>query len=241
MTTGPQGLAEMLSEVARKMGATDHSPLSVGKIDASLEARQVYCSQLLKKLGPRYRHCSFESYEVYEETAKDRPSQREVFNQVVALAKNLRVHSLRGGGLVLHGRPGTGKDHLMAALMYTAVLEHGWTVHWANGLELYQEARRVVMGHGSESQFMKRLTTPQILAISDPLPPKGATTEYQTEVVQRILDHRYRHLYPTWCTLNVRTGQEADERLGAPITDRLRHDSLSLRCEWETSRKASNA
>lgn len=245
--TGPEDLAGALSEILRKARSTDYSPLSVGAIGTSLVTRQYECLRLMKKLGPRYGTCSFDNYEVYEETApvsklneKIRKSQREVFNEIMKLARDLCTHSLCGGGLVLHGRPGTGKDHLMAALMYVAVLQHGWNVHWVNGLELYQEARAVVMGDGSEARFMAGLTNPQILAISDPLPPKDGTTPYQAEVVQRIVDHRYRYLRPTWCTLNVRTGEEADERLGAAIIDRLRHGSLCLQCDWETSRKASN-
>ena len=237
--TGPEDLADALSRLLRRANSTDYSPLAVGFYQGSATRRHA-CWGLIKQLGPRYGTCSFANYRVDEDTADGRPSQREVYEEVLELARNLPAHSLRGGGLVLYGRPGTGKDHLMAALMYVAVLQHGWNVHWVNGLELYQEARAVVMGDGSERQFMKRLTNPQILAISDPLPPKDGVTAYQAEVVQRIIDRRYRHLRPTWCTLNVQTGEEADERLGAPIIDRLRHGSLRLQCDWETSRKAVN-
>jgi DNA replication protein DnaC len=235
----PENLEAVLSELAedRKDNTFQH-PLAASSLHTT-EGRKSYCNYLIEQLGPRYAECSFNNYMVYEQKAgNNRPSQREVCDQIMDFARNLPARSREGGGIVLYGQPGTGKDHQLAALMFWAVLRYGWTVRWVNGLELYQQAREVVMGEGSESQFMQRLTAPQVLAISDPLPPKGGTTEYQAEIVQRILDHRYRHLRPTWCTMNVHGGLEAADRLAAPIVDRLRHGSLCLECGWESYRKA---
>ena len=237
--TGPEMLDAALSSLREaEDDLAFHRPLSVPALRTRQE-RTKYCSQLIRRLGPRYAHCTFQNYEVYEQEASGRPSQSEVAAAVLDFARQLRERSRDGGGIVLFGRPGTGKDHLVAALMFWAVLRHGWTVRWMHGLRLYQDARDVVSGHGSEKRFIEQLVNPQILVLSDPLPPRGDVTTYQAEVVQRILDHRYRFVRPTRTTMNVQDGIEAEERLATPIVDRLRHGALCLRCDWPSYRTLS--
>jgi DNA replication protein DnaC len=237
LTLGLETLGEALSELSREQPPSFAHPLCLPALTGR-EQRVEYCNSLIQRLGSRYAQCSFANYMVYEfglpDGDADRPTQLDVREAVCDFAANLIIRSADGGGLVLYGRPGTGKDHLLAALMYWAVLRHGLTVKWVNGLELYGEARAVVAGNGNEEKFHRQLANPQVLAISDPLPPKGETTPYQAEVVQRVLDHRYRHRRPTWCTMNVTGREEAVRRLATPIIDRLRHGSLCLLCEWKS-------
>jgi DNA replication protein DnaC len=178
---------------------------------------------------------------VYEETLpshdEDRPTQREVFGKVQAFAADMPARLRNGGGVVLYGRPGTGKDHLLCALAFWAILRHGFEVLWENGGDLYQRARERIHDDTSERRFLEMYVKRRILMISDPIPPKGDTSPYATELVQRIVDRRYRDLKSTWVTLNVKDGQEAEERLASPLIDRFRHKSLCCKCNWQSYRE----
>jgi len=142
----------------------------------------------------------------------------------------------QGGGLILHGRPGTGKDHLAAACMYWAILKCGWRVEWRDGNLLSMDLRNLVRNQEGEAKIFNQLTRSQILVISDPIPPKGETSQFITDFLQRVVDRRYREERSTWATINVHSGSEAEDRLASPIVDRLRHNSLSLQCEWQSWR-----
>jgi len=192
----------------------------------------------------RYARCEFANYDIYEPEQPQglkRPSQLEAYNRVRQFAEEMPERLAEGGGLVLFGRPGTGKDHLLVACMFWAILRHGWRVNWVDGSNLYQEARDMIGTKERESDMIAKYTTPPILAISDPIPPKGDTTPYATDVVQRIVDRRYREMKSTWATLNVHDGAEAEGRLASPIIDRLRHNSLCLECNWQSHRERKDA
>jgi DNA replication protein DnaC len=115
-------------------------------------------------------------------------------------------------------------------------------VHWKNGMDLYGDMRDLIDNRNrSEDKFIKEMTLPDILILSDSLPPRGCITEFQSQVLFRILDTRYRNCRPTWVTLNVRGAAEADERLGAQLVDRLRDGALSIHCDWPSYRKVSQS
>ncbi len=206
--------------------------------------RKATYSRLAIKLGIRYTEATFEDYHVTEEstgeksTGEKRPSQREAFNQVLDFAADMPERLQTGGGIVLYGRPGTGKDHLLIAAMYSAILNHGFDADWINGADLFQRARRLVQKNEDENAFIGEFTKPRILLVSDPIPPKDDISAYSADIIMRIIDRRYRDLKSTWATFNAATGEEASRRLASPIVDRLKHNSLCLFCDWPSYRKA---
>ena len=227
-------MSELLSEVIRR------SKSGESVWDARLDPAQrvSVVQRLAKALGPRYEAVTFENYEIYERKAPgERLSQAEAYQQVKAFCDEMPERLRTGGGLVFFGKPGSGKDHMMIASMYWAVLKYGFSVEWHDGLTLAQTIRGRVAKGGDETEFLKRFEKPQILAISDPIPPKGDTSQYVADTLQRVVDRRYRACKSTWATINVRDGKEAEERLAAPVVDRLRHGSLCLQCQWESWRK----
>ncbi len=235
--TKAEKLSGLLSEILDAVEA-DHPRFRPMEPRVPEGDRRTAYVRLMKQLGIRYRRCDFNGYRVYEEKADGRVSQQEVFTALVEMAEDLPDRLQDGSGVVLFGRPGTGKDHLLVALAYSAILQWGYVVQWINGAGLYQQARQLIDDKGSEAAFILRFTESQILFISDPIPPKGETSRYGVDVLQRILDRRYRDCKSTWATLNVHDGQEAEARLASPITSRLRHGSLCLRCDWADYREA---
>jgi DNA replication protein DnaC len=184
-------------------------------------------------LGPRYApdRVRFDKFEVYH------PAQRDVLDRLQAVADALPEYVSRGAGLILYGSVGTGKDHLLAAMLYQAVSRHGFPCRWANGQEIYGLFRDRMSTEQREADLLQKYEEPQVLAISDPIPPVGEPTAWNLSQLYRLLDRRYRHLKPTWVTLNARSIQDADTKLSASVFDRLREDAELFACFWPSFRE----
>ena len=224
-------LAEILSELKSKLPDPSQPDL------AEWSDRYRAAAELTRKVGHRLAYVSFKTYEITERNAANRPSQADVAQQVDDFAWNLNERMRTGGGLVLFGRPGCGKDHLAVAAGYVAVMKFGYSVQWIHGLELFEQSRRLIRTDGDESHFVREFVKPKILIVSDTIPPKGDASQYNADVLMRIVDRRYRDCKPTWFTLNVLDGEEAERRLASPIVDRVRHGSLCLECNWPSYRQ----
>lgn len=186
--------------------------------------RRSITSAALLRMGPRYAECSLENYR------GEHPGQQEILER-------LRAYDwLTRPNLLLFGPKGTGKDHLLAAMARRAV---DLGVEWRNGLDLFGEWRDMVGSETRERDAIASLIGADVLALSDPLPPSGALSEWQQQMLARVVDGRYRRLAPTWATLNVVDRAEFDARLGPMIADRLRDGAVALFCNWPSYRRAA--
>ncbi len=188
-------------------------------------------SSVLKRRGTRYADCTVANFRVYDDR------QTEVGQAVRRYLRELDENIAAGVNVLLFGPAGTGKDHLLAAMMRAAVWKYGYRVEWRNGIDLYGDVRDRMGTDETESGLIRSLVKPDILAISDPVPPIGKLTEFQIQTLFRIVDGRYSNTRPTWVTLNVDRKAEAIERMGAQIVDRLSHDALVRFCDWSSYRQ----
>lgn len=139
--------------------------------------------------------------------------------------------------LLLWGPVGTGKDHLALAAVRTVLTRHDCTSWWQNGRDLAGEWRDRI-NDNSANQLLTLLMRRTLLVISDPLPPFGDLTNYQADMLYRVVRGRTDAGLATVCTINVESDQEADERLGAPTWDRLTQGSWKIKCNWRSHRTA---
>ena len=181
--------------------------------------------------GTRYGACSFDSYH------QSHPAQKAVLDDLRRYAGNLAEHVAKGQGIVLFGPSGTGKDHLCIALARVAVGQDR-SVAWTCGPNLFGAFRSAMSTDTPEDNLIEPLTSPDILILSDPVPPGGTLTEFQAATLYRIVDARYNAMKPTWTTINVGSSSEASERIGAAIIDRLKDGALALHCSWPSFRKS---
>ncbi len=203
------------------------------KEKAERERRHENWLRIVGERGRRYAGCTLDNFRC------DHPRQRESVESMREYASQLHERVTNGDGVVLFGPPGTGKDHLLMALVMVAIRDHGLSVMWRNGLDLFADFRRSI-NDDSEHDLVRPLIGADILAISDPIPPFGAVTEYQAGSIARIIDSRYSHCRPTWITVNTANRDEANQRLGSQAIDRLSHGALVLHCDWPTYRAPRN-
>lgn len=188
------------------------------------------CFTLRNYLGSRYApsKVGFARYEIYAD------SQRPVIARLKALLPDLPAFARAGRNLLFGGGVGTGKDFLMATMIYR-LAPAGVSCRWINGPDLFGRLREA-MHAGCESSVITELATPTVLCLSDPI-PSTADPRWSLSQLGRIVDERYRAQKATWVTANVRNEQQADERLSALVFDRLRQNAEIFWCPWSSYRE----
>jgi DNA replication protein DnaC len=188
---------------------------------------------LAADFGQRYspKLAKLETFDVYT------PAQQAAVDRLKKLVGSLESMTESGAGLVFLGTVGTGKDHLMAAMLYQAVWRHGYSARWVNGQEVFGRFRDNIDSGARDEEYFRMLSAPQLLGISDPIPPVGNLGQWDTGNLYRLLDRRYRALKPTWVSVNAMDEADADARLSAPVFDRLRHGAEIIRCFWPSYRE----
>jgi len=186
-------------------------------------------------MGKRYARCRLDNYAI------EHNAQRPIVEALRDYAARFPEVRERGAGVVLFGPPGTGKDHLLAGLAWEVFDKHRVAPMFAHGLDLFGDVRDRIGSDEQEGEIIARFGRAAVLVLSDPLPPRGALTDWQAGVLLRILDRRYRMMLPTWVSMNVANGAEADERLGAQAVDRLKDGAVVGWCSWPSYRRVAEA
>lgn len=186
--------------------------------------------RLATAAGPRYAKCSLESFKATSDL------QRRVVAQVREYGNTLKERYAACEGLVLYGPVGTGKDHL-AYTLAALVAKSGGYVRWQNGQAWFGLVRDAMDKHTSEESLIASFQRPDLLVLSDPLPPVGDLTQHQATMLYRAIDTRYSHGKITITTVNVADDDEADKRMGAATWDRICDGAWKLFCNWPSNRK----
>jgi len=190
-------------------------------------------AKLREKRGRRYANCSFKSFRC------EHKGQTEAVSKLTEYGK--AADSISSGmNVLLFGPAGSGKDHLLMALAHLCLAQHGVSAMWRQGVDLHEQLRREAFSEKPKCRMFDTEPTERdapILWISDPLPPTGVLTEFQQAQLFSLIDRRYSDMLPTWVSMNVADGKEAEQRMGAQTVDRLRDGALTIHCRWPSYRK----
>jgi DNA replication protein DnaC len=221
-TADPESVGSVLAKSSTR---TTKPPSEISHAD-----KQHAWGELVRVIGDRYRACRLDNFEVTTD------AQRDVVESLRRFCEELDENIKSGRGIVLFGPCGTGKDHLLVGMAHEVVsISRG--VRWMNGMDLFAERRDYIRRDLPESELLREYERPDVLIISDPVPPWGELKEGQAEFLFRLIDWRYRRLKPIFVSANFSDGDDATSRIGSQVIDRLKHDAICLHCNWESYRE----
>lgn len=103
-------------------------------------------------------------------------------------------------GFLLHGDVGTGKTHLLAAVVRKLTLEKGYNCRFVEFTHLLGELREQFDQGRGESEILQPLAEIPVLAIDEL--GKGQNTEWQLSIIDQIISKRYNRDLTTLFTTN---------------------------------------
>lgn len=189
---------------------------------------------LTRQIGSRYARCRISNFRLSNDPGV-KAQQEAVTAALRAYGEKIGENVKAGRGIVLDGQPGTGKDHLLVGLMFAAI-GAGLSVEWRNGMDLFGQLRDAITNGTEERRVLAELVKPDVLVLSDPVPPWGDLTQFQGSFLFRLVDARYRNLRPVWVTTNSPGEDDAEKRMGVQVVDRLCDGALCLGCSWPSYR-----
>jgi DNA replication protein DnaC len=182
--------------------------------DAEIESRRT------SFIPERYRNASFDNYECTTD------KQRRVVN----LLREYRGEK----NIIIHGPPGTGKTHLLWALMRADPRVEYW--------KLSEIFRRVKCSFSptareSEEDVLRELAGVKILAVDEV--GRGNGRDFETNLIFDLIDDRYGGNLPTILCSNLPlNGDESiASSIGAAAVDRINENAVEICCDWENYRK----
>jgi len=174
-------------------------------------------------LAPRFR----------QKTLKDFQIDNEGQSKAVASIKWFIKEFPERMGLILIGRPGTGKNHLACACV-RQLIEEGKTGLITTVSKVLRKIKDSWRAEGkSETEIMRSFLKPDILVIDEIGVQFGSDTErmYITE----IINDRYEWEKPTILISNL-TMKELSGLLGDRVIDRFREGGKVVVFDWESYR-----
>ncbi len=103
-------------------------------------------------------------------------------------------------GFVLHGPVGTGKTHLMCAVLRELVFEHGVRVRFIEFSHLLADLRASFEQGGGSGSMLQDLVDIEVLAIDEL--GKGRNTEWESTVLDELVSRRYNAAATVLATSN---------------------------------------
>lgn len=168
----------------------------------------------------------------------DTDAKRQALTTMRDYSESFEEYASKGKGLILSGKPGTGKSHLASAVLQAHIERD---VLYATCLDLIRMVRETWRkdSEQSERQVLAYLGELDLLVIDEMGVQYG--TEGEQTILFDVLDARYRDMQPTI----LLTNQGVDGLrgyLGDRTFDRLRETCRIVAFEWESYRpKARSA
>lgn len=213
--TSAEELMAWQREEGRKRAA------EVDKANQRARAEKIFGRSGIQSL---HRSCSFANFNVTND------GQRHALSLAKSYAQNFGTGF---ASFVFTGRPGTGKNHLAAAIG-NHLLSEGRLVLVATVADLTLRARACYDNGQSEASLLDDLCQVDLLVLDE----VGIQRESRGEkvLINQIIDRRLAALKPVGVLTNLNHA-ELSETLGERVIDRLRMDNgLWVIFDWESYR-----
>jgi putative replication protein len=194
----------------------------VDKLNQKTRAEKILGRSGIQNL---HRNCTFKNYEVQGD------SQRRALSLAKSYAQNF------GSGFtsfVFSGNPGTGKNHLAAAIG-NYLLQRDHTVLIVTVADLMLRVRSCYDGGQSEAVLLDDLARVDLLVLDEVGIQKDST--HEKIILNQIIDRRLASMKPVGVLTNLNYDELA-ATLGERVVDRLKMDSgMWVNFEWGSYRK----
>ncbi|HHU0638061.1 TPA: ATP-binding protein [Enterobacter hormaechei subsp. xiangfangensis] len=183
----------------------------------------------------RFENCTLQNYEPVNDDAK------RALKVCQAYASRWPERLQKGGGLVMCGKPGTGKNHLALAIARHAITEHQSSAVFTTALKIAREYKSTWSKGSSrtEDDVIRYFTKPDLLIIDEVGVQFGSDAEKL--IMFEIINTRYERMKPTILISN-QTREELAAFIGERVLDRMSDGGgCTLSFTWDSYRSKGAA
>lgn len=182
------------------------------------------------QIGERFLGIKFDSYQPPNADAA------AIKQKCQSYAADFKTKHLKtGGGILMLGNPGTGKNHLAGAIC-TELMEQEVSCLHTTAMKLVRRIKSTFGGKAGETeqQAITSFTLPDVLVIDEVGVQFGTATEQL--FITEVINDRYESRRPTILISNLTAGG-LESILGARVIDRFHEAGIVLIFNWESYRR----